>query len=271
MRAWCLRLMCKSLVLVVILAVGINAQVRPSVEVASIKPSAATGAGAISVSPGTFSVTNLALRRLIQNAYGVRDFQISGGPGWINSQAWDIVATAKELNGSNFPLTLQTLLEDRFKLRVHREIEDAPVYELAVASSGMKMRPTAPENCFVMDLNNPRLATETRPSCGSWQGSRPGLRSGVGVSMTDQPGPPFQSLSGQLTLLLGRTVVDKTGLVGSFDIHLEWTPDELAVTGTADGPSIFSAVREQLGLELKSARGPVNVLVIDGVDRPSEN
>jgi uncharacterized protein (TIGR03435 family) len=201
----------------------------------------------------------------------VRDFQIAGGPGWINSQGWDIVATAKELNGNNFPLTLQALLEDRFKLRVHREVKDESVYELAAAASGMKMRPTEPGKCFDMDLNNPRLATETGPSCGSWQGSRPGLRNGVGVSMTDLPGPPFQSLSGQLTLVLGRTVLDKTGLVGLFDVHLEWTPDDLAAGGAGDGPSIFSAVREQLGLELKSARGPVNVLVVDGVDRPSEN
>jgi uncharacterized protein (TIGR03435 family) len=260
----------KSLVLNVLLAVRLFAQVRPSVEVASIKPSAATVAGAISVSPGTFSVTNLPLRRLIQNAYGVRDFQISGGPSWINAQGWDIVATAKELNGNNFLLTLQTFLEDRFQLRVHREVKDGPVYELALAASGMKMQPTASGNCFVIDLNNPRLSTETRPSCGSWQGSRPGLRNGVGVSMTDLPGPPFQSLSGQFTLLLGRPVLDRTGLVGLFDIRLEWTPDELAA-GATDGPSIFSAVREQLGLELKSVRGPVNVLVIDGVDRPSEN
>jgi uncharacterized protein (TIGR03435 family) len=104
--------------------------------------------------------------------------------------------------------------------------------------------------------------------------SQPGLLTGIGIQMTDPPGPPFQGLSGHLSFLLGRTVIDKTGLSGMFDIHLEWTPDELgadALTPDTLRPSIFTALPEQLGLELKSARGPIQLLVIDHIEKPSEN
>jgi uncharacterized protein (TIGR03435 family) len=102
---------------------------RPEVEVASIKADIGGGPGRVTVVPGRFTVENLPLRRLIFIAYKVQDFQISTVPAWVNSNRYDIVATANGLSGDRFPLMMETLLEDRFRLKVHREIREGPVYE----------------------------------------------------------------------------------------------------------------------------------------------
>jgi uncharacterized protein (TIGR03435 family) len=159
-----------------------------------------------------------------------------------------------------------------------------------MSKSGIKMTQSKESSCVSLDLSKPqdRTAPGEKPTniCGTWPGSSGAVLNGLGVTMTDLPGPPFQSLTGQLSLRLGRTVVDKTGLIGNYDVHLEWTPNEFtagapgtsgsdggAVPGSSDEGtgSIFTAVKQQLGLELRSAKGAVSVLVIDHVEESSPN
>ncbi len=185
---------------------------------------------------------------------------------------------------------LQTLLEDRFKLKVHRETREGAVYELSVAESGSKLQPTKPGSCIPIELWKPTATPEPGqpPVCGLLNSttSQAGgeLVEGIGIPIVDRPGAPFQSLTGHLTIELGRTVIDKTELTGLFDFRLEWTPDatsRIAAAASSDpatltaadpgGLSLFTAVQKQLGLKLKSAKGPVEVLIVDHAEKPSGN
>ena len=260
-------------------------QSRPQVEVAAIHPSAPGQGdkGFVRISPGKFEVHNMTVRKLITIAYKFKAGDVIGGPAWLNSETFDITATAADMTGDNFPLTLQTLLEDRFKLKVHRDSKEGNVYDLTVVKSGLKMRPTPPDGCIPLNLSKdraPQITAQKKHFC-SWAQSRPGLRIGFGITITDPPGVPLQGLTGQLSNIVDKPVIDKTALSGPFDIDLQWTPEDTNPTVSGDptqptilpdtGPTIFTAVREQLGLELKPAKGPVPFLVIDSVDRPSEN
>ena len=153
---------------------------------------------------------------------------------------------------------LQSLLEDRFKLIVRRETRELPVYELTVAKGGAKLRAGA---CNTRDPNSP--PSRQRPSdCGF------SVMDNNTIKATQIDMERFIPM---LTFWVRRTVLDRTGFKGTFDVDLKWNPDEATATPTADtAPSIFTAIQE-LGLKLESARGPVEVLVIDSVQRPSEN
>jgi bla regulator protein blaR1 len=250
-------------------------------EVASIKPADPAASGMrIGISPGgTFTATNATLKALIQQAYEVRDFQISGGPGWLDTQRYDIAAKSNLTGTSDdemrkmtdqqrdalkaqFLLKLQLLLADRFHLKIHRETKELPVYALSVARIGPKIKTAADDD-----------ATHTRLR----------LRSG-GAGKLEISGTriPLANLVRALSDQVGRTVVDKTGLTGNYDFTLTFTPDLglPPATGDAidrptatggDGPSIFTALQEQLGLRLESQKGPVEVLVIDSAQKASEN
>jgi len=160
---------------------------------------------------------------------------------------------------------LQSLLEDRFQLKIRREIREVPVYVLTVAKSGPKLKSSQEGSC-----------PTPNPAGGSCPGSVWAERKGTSVVVDQQDTP--DGFSRMLSQRLGRPVIDKTGIKGMFDFHLEFAPDE-TTGGTAppdvatdpSGPSIFTAVQEQLGLKLESAKGPGEVLVIDRVERPSEN
>jgi uncharacterized protein (TIGR03435 family) len=259
----------------------------PEFEAASIKPNV-TGGPIVFMgrkSPGTFSAENETLRNLIQEAYGLPSEQgidrpyraapkqgtpVLGGPAWLASERFDITAKFRTESQAEMGLMLRALLGQRFQLKLHRETRDLPVYELTAAKGGFKL-PRG--SCTVFD---PNKAPPPLPNyCGSSRIGRRGLDwalDGTGMSMAD--------LSGTLSLLIGgRTVIDKTGYTGTFDAHLQWTPglgepgefDAPAPADGAIGPSIFSVLREQLGLRLKAATGPVDVLVIDHVERPSAN
>jgi uncharacterized protein (TIGR03435 family) len=205
----------------------------------------------------------MTVDQLIHIAYDVNDFQVIGGPDWIRSERYDIEAKPDESagtpNNSSIQLMLQTLLEDRFKLVVRRETRDLPVYLLTAAKGGPK---TTPTNCVKRDTTT---APNRRPSefCGY-------LAMDNNVLMAR--GIDSGHFADELAIWVKRKVIDKTDLQQRFDVSLRWNPDETAPTATGDAaPSIFTALQEQLGLKLENSKGPVEVLVIDSAERPSEN
>lgn len=235
---------------------------RSDFEVASIKPNTSGDPGRyIRPSAGRLSVTNMAVKDLLTYAFQVRDFQISGGPGWINSDRYDIEA---KTNGNVSPeqsrAMLKGLLEDRFKLKVHRETKELPIYVLIVAKNGLKIQPTKEGSCSDFDQAK-QTAPNRKPAdlCGFL---------GMGRGSLEATKKSMPEVATAFSFVLGRHVVDRTGLTELFDIHLRFAPEDSA---DSSSPSIFTAVQEELGLRLESAKGPVEVIVLDQVERPSEN
>ena len=235
---------------------------RPEFEVASIKRNVSGDLGRyIKPAPGRVTVSNMTVKDLLTIAFQVRDFQISGGPGWVNSDHYDIEAKTGGIAApKQVQQMLQTLVEDRFKLRVHRETKELPIYELAVAKGGLKIQPAKEGSCLELDPSKQvAMGRQASEFCG-YSGMRGGSLEATKQKMPD--------LATSLSFILARTVVDKTGLKEAFDIHLEFAPLN---SPDSTSPSIFTAVQEQLGLRLESGKGPVEVLVVDTVERPSEN
>jgi len=240
------------------------------------------------MSNGRLTIPCLSPRNMIQVAYGtngpVRNprIQIIGGPDWYTSDKYDLTAKAEDpsatLDQMEGPM-LRTLLEDRFGLKIHRETRQLPVYMLTVAKNGPKM-PVVPEgSCRVLDMahygEQPAPAEHPLPFCGG------ASISGNAAKMTiDAKSMTMADLViVALFRAVDRPVLDRTGLTGMFSVHLEYAPPSAASanapmdapTPVDSAPSIFSAVQDQLGLKLTADTGPVEVLVIDHIDRPSEN
>jgi uncharacterized protein (TIGR03435 family) len=264
---------------------------RPAFAVATVKTNT-SGADAQSMRlqpGGRVLVTNLPLRRLIVFAYGLQPQQLAGGPSWLDTDRFDIVAQA-EGNLSPTPpggppgppqLMMQRLLAARFGLVVHTESRELPVYALTLARADRRLGPRitpADRDCLALmtaapggvPVAAPQLA-DGRPACGA-------RRDGTGRVMaggTDMRTLATQMLTGQVD----RPVVDQTGLTGAFDFDLEYALDTTGrgapppdpATAVTDRPSLFTALEEQLGLKLQPQRAPVNVLVIDRVTPPTEN
>lgn len=238
-------------------------------EVASIKPAAPGAHGVrLQITPGGgFVGTNITVKFLIQQAYGVRDFQISGGPSWIGSEHYDINAKAEGTTSADqLKPVIQALLADRFKLTIHRDTKELPMYTLVVAKGGPKLQESA------SPAGPPGPGG---PGKGGMIRMGRGMINGQQMSMT--------MFATQLAQQLGRSVTDKTGLSGSYDLKLEWTPDESQSPFPRDpaaeaahpidtnGPTIFTALQEQLGLKLESQKGPVEILIIDRIEKATEN
>ena len=206
-----------------------------------------------------FRTVNLAFRDLIQFAYGVPDSQILGGPAWLDSVMFDIDAKsdpAVDAELHTLPteearhqkqLMVQALLADRFKLKVHQETRQLPVYALIVVKDGPKFKPSKIDGTTI-DTSRTRLH----------------------IAGSDDT---ISIFARELAQILGRVVVNQTGLSGRYDLSLRWTPDDAAsAPSSADvPPDIFTAIQEQLGLKLESTKGPVHMLVIDSVEKPSAN
>src|SRR6266576_111636 len=257
-------------------------------EVATIKPSR-PGDNMIQLfmSPGKFTTRAETLKGIIKFAYDIKsDNQLSGGPSWINSEKYDIEAKEEasvagnlqklsfEEHAKQVRLMVQALLADRFNLKVSHQTKDLPVYALVVAKSGPKLTPT--------EVPPPALDGASAPK-KAFRGVRmmgPGQLSATNINI----GLLADILSGQPEL--GRLVIDQTGLKGNYDWTLKWTPDQTAqmskgaddAHATADappldssGPSIFTALEEQLGLKLEAKKGPVETLVIESIEKASEN
>jgi uncharacterized protein (TIGR03435 family) len=255
-------------------------------EVASIKPSLEQRFITVRPLPGGRLTANSPLRVLMENAYTVQSFQIAGGPDWINSERYQIEAKAAgNPSRDQVFLALQLLLEDRFKLKIHRETRELPVYALVAAKSGVKLPSPKDEGCASSSLGTESVEGRITPPgtdppslapCGAVRvmleltGAR---MQGGKIAM-----PEFIRV---LSMVLGRPVVDKTGFAGLFDVRLDFLPDEISAAlpppppgGSpldSKSPSILIALQEQLGLRIESTKGPVDVLVIDHVERPSEN
>ncbi len=219
---------------------------RPAFEAAAIKRSkpSTEGTNIRSDPNGTLRVENATLKDLIRFCYEVTDDRIAGGPKWIDDDRFDV--SAKPENRSRpeqVLLMMQRLLADRFQLALHRESKDARVYQLVVAKAGPKLR---------------------RPK----EGEEPGLQGRKGQITAHAT--PMAVFAQYLSHRLGQPVVDKTGLPESYDFTLEYEP-ESANDAAATGPSIFTAIQEQLGLRLQPGKGSVEVLVIDRAEKPSDN
>jgi uncharacterized protein (TIGR03435 family) len=229
---------------------------RPEFEVASVKPTRnITPGGTVQLNPGRFIAKSLTLRWLILTAYKLQDFQVSGGAGWTTSDRYDIEAETGGVNREDMVLRmLQALLEDRFKLSMRRLTKEGPVYLLSIGKSGVKMPQS---NCVPAVTDQ-----EKEDGCGvihrRTEGPNQALY-GRGITLTSPDGVAYESLAWQLGISLQRTVIDRTGLTGRYDADLRWARDQ-APEGNAGGappadlggPSIFSAVQDQLGLKLES-------------------
>ncbi len=230
----------------------------------------------IGVAPGgRLMVKNLPVRFMIRFAYSVQDFQISGGPSWMNTDAYDINARASEDVGFEQarPL-LQKLLEDRFKLVVRHETREMVEYQMVPGKNGQTIA-ISKEGGYVVPSpeNLPRAAGPWPRYCGNI---------GVLPNLIEAYAVPMDRFVAVLSGVLGRSVIDKTGIKQNVDIHLEFVPDEIngagpvgpnepAAVQDSSRPSIFVAIREQLGLKLESVKAPGDVLVVNQLERPSEN
>ena len=263
-------------------------------EVASVRPNTSGNPGQrVEMQPGgRYTVINMPLRNLIINAYGLQANQLLGAPDWI-AERFDITAKADEELGppasqegpSRLQLMMRSLLAERFKLSVHRESRDLPIYHLVLARNDRKLGPElTPSSIDCRTIIDARKAQGLRPEPPK-PGERPQCGAWWGFGELTAGGQPLHELISLLSATVQRNVVDRTRLSGNFDIHLKWTPDQLPprppglpadqpvrMNGVAidpNGPSIFTALQEQLGLKLDAQRGPVDVLVIDRVERPT--
>jgi uncharacterized protein (TIGR03435 family) len=247
-------------------------------ETASIKPNKS---GFTSFRSGFtvdgFRADGTQVRWLIQQAYGVSDFFLSGIPDWLNAEHYDVEAkmdtsvadSLSKLTSSQLKLAqqqmLQTLLAERFNLKIHRETKDEPVYFLVIAKNGPKLQDAKTGNTLAVNADG----TPARSRIQIGPGSK-----------TYAYSTSMNTLGDFLTRFLARPVLDKTGLTGSYDFTLDWMPDAPpasssdAVNGvtlpSVPGDSLFSAV-QQLGLKLEPGKSPIEIIVIDHVERPSGN
>ena len=266
----------KFAVAALIIGAGARAQ---EFEVASIRP-AGPDESRVFIGPGPgggISVTNMTLKQMIQSAWHIMPVQISGGPAWIDSARYNVVAKSeKKPEPEESMRMLQALLKDRFHLLIHSETKKMPVYALVLLRKdgklGEKLTEPKEGGCTVPEPNQPPpLLRSGKLGCG---GAIMSQRSMNGVSV------PMAELARSLSLIVGRMVIDQTGLTAKYDYTVEFTPDEsvafpgpppVAAQADSSKPTLFTALQEQLGLRLESQKGPVEVLVVDRAEKPSEN
>jgi uncharacterized protein (TIGR03435 family) len=268
----------------VVLAAAVNVAAQdalPAFEVASIKPRAGEPGGNSSSSPDRFNDSDATLAALIRYAFDVEDFQVIGGPDWVRSRRFDVSAKAPgERSENEIRLMLRRLLAERFKLATHDETRRLPMYALVKSREdgrlGDGLRPSNVDCLSILWRGGgvpPRAAGEPLPTC-LW---RVGITPTVATMLVD--GAPIPQFAKLLQRLVNRVVVDRTGLSGFFDIRLEFSAEQLpmriplppdaAAPPSRDGLSLFTALQEQLGLELDAQDGPVPVIVIDRAELPT--
>jgi uncharacterized protein (TIGR03435 family) len=224
-------------------------QAPPAFDVASIRPntSGSPRSGTQNLPGGRVTVTNQPLRNMIRTAYGANDLEVVGGPDWIDRDRWDVLAAAAPDSPADAPWQemLKTFLVERFKLRAHFETRERPIYRLVFARADKRLGPDIrPTKCGPDNLD-----------CGRFSANTNGIKSGTitGVSRT------LAQIGTGLSDYAQRRVFDATGSEERYDFDLKWGEDL----------SIFTAISEQLGLKLEPATGPLDVLFIDGVEKPA--
>lgn len=225
-------------------------------DVVSIRPSDPKNMGfAVKPDPNNFIMMGTSLKFLIQYAYDLHGFQLEGAPAWTSSTRFDIIAKVSEADAPSAPVKsedfeasqellqarLQSLLADRFQLRAHKSKMDMPIYGLVVAKGGPKLQASTTNTGFTTG--------RAQLVCSD-------------SSMDD--------LASLLSGAMDRMVLDQTNLTGGYKFSLKWTPDESS-NPNPDLPGIFTAIQEQLGLKLVPTKGPVEMLIIDHIEKPSEN
>ncbi len=255
----------------------------PAWDVSTVKPSSPDARGSMfQITPDGIKITGMPLWMAVREAFGLENDRLLGGPGWAKTTNFDIEAKVapedapklKALKMEQRRQMMVALLAERFGLKYHHETRDLPMYELVVARGGAKMQASKPDPAGPDQGPGPAPSPERHMLMMRGRGHIEST--GTGMSGL------VRLLSGQL----GRTVVDKTGLTGDYDFKLDWTPDEMASaitkggnpapgdnssTPDSAGPSLFTALEEQLGLKLEATKGPVDVIVIDQLEQPSAN
>jgi len=237
---------------ILVLAAVLLAQSTPAFDVTSVKPNTGTQ-DFVRFDPqpgGRLRITNASLRMVVSWAYAVQNTQLEGGPDWFDRERFDFLAKAEGSPATDeMRLMLRTLIVDRFKLRFHNETREIPVYALTRPRPDTKLGPklsSSDSNCGAPPDGKPRKCEYD---------VRPGNVHGHGI--------PLELLITALAGFSGRVVVDRTGLTGPVDFDLTWTAPD------AGGPSLFTAIEEQLGLKLEPTRAPVGIMVIDSAERPA--
>jgi uncharacterized protein (TIGR03435 family) len=221
-----------------------------SFEVASVKLNQTGGESRrAGTSPGgAFTATNVTLKLLISRAYGVAEAQIEGGPGWIDTETYDLSAKADtplEMSREDVRPCLQALLADRFQFSIHRVPKLGPVFSLVTAKNG------------------PRFQEHSGPGHAGI-----GVSSDSGIAVITATKTTMSRLAEYLSNQAGRPVIDNTGLTGEYDFNLEWSIGERPGSPT---PSVFTALQEQLGLKLNATKGTIETIVVDRAEKPSAN
>jgi uncharacterized protein (TIGR03435 family) len=253
----------------------------PSFEVASIKVSTEPGGAAGQVAPDRFRMSGGLIPSLIAYAYDLPRFQIVGGPDWMNTERFDVDAKAASAQTPDqMRLMLRRLLAERFRLQSRIETREMSAFALRTARSdgrlGNQMKATVVD-CrpirAARDADNPRLAiaADGPPICTTRMFGKPAANGVVLTLLTS--GMTVPQFGSWLSRYVGRPVVDQTGLMGEFDIELSFAPETAPspLGGVGDDPPVLTAVQEQLGLRMVSTRAPVEVIVIESVERPSVN
>ncbi len=238
----------------------------PAFDVISVKLNNNDAAGGnINRRDDGFHIENVNLSILIRFAYGLDfDGQMVNVPEWAREARYDIDARVapedmdkfKHLTGAQRSLMLQQILTDRFKISIHHEDQQLPIYNLVPAKGGVKTSGVKPVDA-----------------------TKPGQFLSTGDDHISMHNQPITALTAALTRATQRTVIDKTGLTGKYDLELRYTPDNpdpaMAIDDKSradtEAPTIFTAVQEQLGLKLESAKGPVDCIVIDRIEKPAAN
>jgi uncharacterized protein (TIGR03435 family) len=234
------------------LALTLHAQSRPAFEVAAIKRNV-TGSnysGNRTLPGGRISMENQRLRQIIRSAYGSSDLEIIGGPNWIDDERWNIVAAAGSNAGEGevpWREMLKTLLMERFKLIAHVEQRERPIYGIVFARADKQLGPAI----------HPTACPPKSPNCEGTTANTNGIVSGTMIGKARE----LSDIARSLSPYAERRVFDRTGLAGRYDYELKWSDDL----------SVFTAIQEQLGLKFDAQRAPLDVVVVDSVERATED
>lgn len=261
----------------------------PKYEVATIKPSSSSdGRRMMMMTPDGTSMHGVQVQLLLQQAFGAESDRILGAPAWAKSNQYDIEAKVppedapkmEKLKAEQRREMLLPLLEERFNLKYHHETRELPTYALVVTKGGPKLTESKPSGPMPRDAANANARPDGPPKDPI--GNRGMMMMNPGRLEAHGGGMFF--LSHALSAIVGRTVTDKTGLTGTYDFTLQWTPDDVGtplggdagpgkgdVSSDAGGPTLFTAIEEQLGLKLEATKGMVDVIVIDHIDLPTQN